>query len=313
MGAPKLTVSGDILTTRTAPIRPPSTAEVDDIDRLTFVPRPGRAGFAQGAGATRKEERGGGTSWRGWAAQADPDYAATHGTKDVVLRAALWDDVDGDGEEDAPITVTGRRNVSEDSSGDIGGNGPYPGTGNEGEMSGGSSVTDPPEPNDCRDRKAIEAQTLINGQPDDQAREYGAIVYRDGDGRVQISDILQGDESHVPQAKIMEWMTTHGVSWSQVIGFVHNHDEVFYARSLEEAHMNRYPSDPDWNSAAWMVAQGAGGPNGENFALYIIDTSHKMREFEYEDRSIYAQLDPDDKDRGSRLPDETVSDGSSCG
>ena len=72
----------------------------------------------------------GGAGWRGWAAQGDPDHAASHGGKDVVLRAALWDDVDGDGKEDEPITVKGTRNVSEDSYVDIGSNygaGFYPG------------------------------------------------------------------------------------------------------------------------------------------------------------------------------------------
>lgn len=255
--------------------------------------------------------------WRGRAAPADPDRAVAHGAGDLVPHAIFADDVDGDGEEDAPITVTGRRNVSEGSDGDIGGNygaGFYPGTGGiDGEMSGGSSVTDPQEPNDCRDRKAIEAQTLINGEPDDQTREHGAVIYRGADGRVQVSDILEGDASHVPPELITAWLTAHGVSWSQVIGFVHNHDPYYYARSPEEATMNRYPSGNDWNTAGWMVANGAGGPNGENFALYVIDTNTKMREFEYEDRSIYTHLDDGDKERGSALPHVTVSDGSSCG
>jgi len=151
-----------------------------------------------------------GTSWRGWPGQGDADHAVLDVTKDVILRAALWDDVDGDGEEDEPITVTGTRNVNDGTGdGDGGGYGAgfYPGTtGYEGDMGDGGSLNDPNEPNDCRDRKAIEAQTLINGQPDDQAREYGAIIYRGGDGRVQISDIFQGDQSHVPQTVIMEWM-----------------------------------------------------------------------------------------------------------
>jgi hypothetical protein len=59
-----------------------------------------------------------GTSWRDVPAHGDADSSIPAGAKDVVLRAAFWDDVDGDGEEDEPITVRGTRNVSEDSGGD---------------------------------------------------------------------------------------------------------------------------------------------------------------------------------------------------
>ncbi|HEV2817996.1 MAG TPA: hypothetical protein VGW40_12345 [Allosphingosinicella sp.] len=106
-----------------------------------WVPRGGR----HGADILER----GGTSWHGWLGHDGPDQGPPGGTKDVVIRAA-YDDVDGDGEEDAPITVTGTRNVNEgtgDETGSVYGAGFYPGSTGYEMGGGGDSLIDPLTPN----------------------------------------------------------------------------------------------------------------------------------------------------------------------
>ena len=256
-------------------------------------------------------------SWHNWAMTVDDGGVldiGRDGPKTMSMSAAF-----GDEGEEIVVKGTRSKDVDDDDGGDTGGGygagsyGDSPGGDIGDGGAGGGTLEEQQQQNDCRDRKAIEARTAINGQPDDHAREYGAILYRGADGRVQMSDLIPGTESQITQADIVNTMTTTGISFDQVIGFVHNHDAWYYGRSNEEADVNRYPSGADWSTANWMVANGAGGSNGDNFALYLIDTAKVMREFEYEDRSTYQNLDRDDKIAGSGLPNATSSDGSSCG
>jgi hypothetical protein len=108
-------------------------------------------------------------------------------------------------------------------------------------------------------------------------------------------------------------MTESGVTRSQVIGFVHNHPDHYYGQTNYDDAINRYPSDADWGFAEWMVNGGAGGTNGEGFALYQIDTEGNMREFEYKDRAMYQDLTPTQRENGRDLPSKSKNDGSSCG
>jgi hypothetical protein len=224
---------------------------------------------------------------------------------------------EGEGEgadEEEEIVVNGVRPQTPDGSG---GGGATTGSGNgegqEGNSEGSGDNGAGDQGNDCRDRKALEAKTLINGEPDDGYKEHGIVLYRGADGSVQKSTVLEGTASQIPISVITEWMTNNGISFSQIIGFVHNHDAWYYAPTPDGAAINRYPSNNDWNTANWMVANGAGGPNGDGFALYVIDTDGDMREFEYQDRATYQSLDGDDKKAGTDLPDETTGDGTSCG
>lgn len=110
-------------------------------------------------------------------------------------------------------------------------------------------------------------------------------------------------------------MQTYGISFSQIIGFVHNHPIDSYGEAPYE---NRYPSGGDapghdWDGADWFVSNGAGGPGGENFALYIIDTRGDMREFAYSDRETYKDLDAAERRNGESLPGQVSNGGSSCG
>lgn len=101
-----------------------------------------------------------------------------------------------------------------------------------------------------------------------------------------------------------------------MIGFVHNHPEAIYGQTGDEARLNRYPSEDDWDFAGYMVNHGAGGAaGGAEFALYVMDTNDRMREFEYADRSTYESLSAADKTSlsGRDLPPVMQSDGTSCG
>ncbi len=230
-------------------------------------------------------------------------------------------DADGDGHPDPDIPVNGHLEDNEFGPGTVvgGGGDPFdPGWGGAG---GGSNEPPPQQPQDCRDRNALEATDTINGHPDDTRREHGSLTYVGSDGSMQHSPPIHGTAGSISREAITTWMSANGVSWSQVRGFVHNHDDFWYGGSSFNENVNRYPSggpsDPqggDWRTAEWMVNQGAGGPNGGyGFALYIIDTDGNLREFEYSRRSEYENLTNDQRNAGIKLPDEMESDGSSCG
>lgn len=186
------------------------------------------------------------------------------------------------------------------------------------ESGGGMGGPNTVPPEDCRDREALEAKQLINGEDNNNTNEFGILIYRGADGQLHKSSVLRGANGEIPRSVIESWMRDNGVSMSQVEGFVHNHDAWHYERSYEEGQLNRYPSGGasvgggDWAVADWMVSAGAGGAGGAGFALYIIDTDGDLREFEYSARNIYFNLDADERERGESLPPELVSDGSSC-
>jgi len=122
-----------------------------------------RPGYRPDAGERTAHDMLATASWRGWLLQDDwglsPNDEA-HGAKDMPSRAA-FDDVDGDGEEDEPITVTGERpkNLGTgDETGDAGGGGNYPGT----PGGGGSGGTPPLTPN-CGNSNQIEGKTAPDG------------------------------------------------------------------------------------------------------------------------------------------------------
>ena len=126
------------------------------------------------------------------------------------------------------------------------------------------------------------------------------------------SPLIQGTPTQINPQDVYDWLAANDVSVSQVVGLVHNHPAWQYGTSDSEAAINRYPSTNDWNFAQSLVNNGAGGQSGSGFALYLVDTSGKLREFEYSDRSTYENLSVDQKERGVDLPPETTSDGSSC-
>ena len=181
----------------------------------------GFSGYAFSGGAGRHD----------WLGQGDANHAA-QGAKDVLERAAISGDyVDGDGKEDGPITVTGRRNVSEDIGGNYGA-GFYPGgTGDTGGGSAGpTQITEDAKDTPCVDEvpagvtrdqvndlaKGI-AGTLGSRQ-DSTGWEWGAFIFRAPDGQLYQSapftaghpDDMNGAIGRVP-------------SGSTIVGYIHTH------------------------------------------------------------------------------------------
>lgn len=258
------------------------------------------------------------TSWRAWALDIGEDAPAPagHAGKGSAPLSANLDKPppkpDPD-EEDNEVVVKGTRPKIYDEGGLDGVPSGDPGGA---QTTGPSVAAGEDQPNDCRDRQALAAEDEIKAKPDYNHYEYGSLTYRDASGAVQHSDLIRGDFEKILPSQIRSWMNSHGVSFSQVIGWVHNHPTHTYGGP--QADINRYPSGGDvpggdWNVADWFVSQGAGGVGGEGFALYIIDTEGDMREFEYKDREIYMNLDATERGRGEHLPGEIVSDGTSCG
>lgn len=181
---------------------------------------------------------------------------------------------------------------------------------------GGEGGPDTVAPADAADHAAIDAQVTINSAEHHNSREFLILVYRGSNGTMHKSHLIGGTGASVSRSQIETWMTAHGVSMGQVVGFVHNHDQAHYSDTVTEELMNRYPSGGDvdggdWNVADSMVARGAGGATGSSgFSMYVIDTHGELREFQYSNRSTYMNLNADERERGVALPPELVSNGS---
>jgi hypothetical protein len=159
---------------------------------------------------------------------------------------------------------------------------------------------------------ALDAKDVIRQEPDDARKEHSIVIYRGSDGAVHKSPIFQGDACSVDPQQMRDWLIAQGIPMSSVLGFVHNHPSWCYGSSTDEEAINRYPSANDWGTAQNWVAAGAGGPGGANFALYVIDTTGDLREFNYSDRASWQGLDRDQRIEGVGLPPELVDDGSTC-
>lgn len=236
-----------------------------------------------------------------WLEQGDAGHAAP-AAKDVLLRAALWDDVDGDGEEDAPITVTGRRNVSEDSGGDIGGNyaaGFYPG--GTGGMGGSSSPDGPVE--QAKDTPCVEAapsnvplqdlnNQVLRASNDIHARndemwEYGVIFYLK-DGILQNTGVFGGGSpgdinwnlgfARVPDGAI-------------IVATLHNHpDDPNVDDRIPSMDTMQNPGGHDWLAYNSFLLAGDNNSRGittdANMLMYIFtNQDNKTRVYDKTDRN----------------------------
>jgi hypothetical protein len=182
----------------------------------------------------------------------------------------------------------------------------FSGMGGGGGSSGGGST--PPEgvdPNHNydaeRDQVAQSVKDQINHMSDKDTKEHEAILYVGADGKVHSSPIFTGNEQKVDPQKILDWMSQNNVDMHSVVGFIHNHDAYYYGTSTEAAEVNRYPSVGDWGTADYFSSHGAGaGTSG--FAMYLVDTDHALRQFDYNDNGLYRHLTDDQKERGVNLP-----------
>jgi len=256
----------------------------------------------------------GGMGRHDWLGQDEADHAAP-GAKDVLLRAALWDDVDGDGEEDEPITVTGRRNVSEGSDGDIGGNygaGFYPG-GTDG--TGGPPTYVDNLANQCAidnkvDYAAQQVANLIKAKSDWIEREYAAIIYMTTDGQIRMTSLVAGQTVAEAQAAGLIAPETHltvpsDLGGGVILAVVHSHPDVGYdiLGDLE----NLYPSDRVGSGDYYAFEQLAGHDprfaNNAAFAQYILGPDGQLREFNAKDGRINTFNDPDPASRTNLAKD----------
>jgi hypothetical protein len=247
-----------------------------------------RAGYrAEGAERTGDDILAA-TGWRGpmfgeggHEAHSGPDG---HGGKDLVLRAA-FDDVDGDGEEDEPITVTGKRpknvGTGEDTGG-AGGGGDYPGGPGGG---GGGDGLDKPSYKDCeKDNKALEIATDIKSMAQGRI-EYGALLYKDANGQVHSGPISFGEPGTVTTS------VPNLVGISNIIGWVHTHPPRAPTGTVDDQAYriaDMYPSPDDWyqlNVLALQITSAGGDPT--TLSMYIIDQDGVMREYNIADQATY--------------------------
>jgi hypothetical protein len=182
------------------------------------------------------------------------------------------------------------------------GSGDYGGTGGDSETTQG---------NDCRDRHALQAQATIEAKADDYRIEYGSLIYV-VDGNIYHSPPIQGTYKDVPVSAVESWMADSGVTYADVIGFIHNHPAKTYGTTNEAIAVNAYPSFGDWGFMDYIVAKGAGGLSGDKLALYIVSPDKELREFAYPDRTKYKDLTDGQKIDEINLPAQITDDGTSC-
>lgn len=171
---------------------------------------------------------------------------------------------------------------------------------------GGGGTYPPPTDNYCQDQEAMQGADEIEAKSDDANKEYGSIVYRAANGQVLHSPPLAGSAEGVTLQAFTNWMTANGVSYSQVMGIVHNHPANIYGLDSTSADVNRYPSANDWNFATHFMNNGAQA----SFSMYINDTNGTLREFAYADKANYVNLTQQQMDDGYRLPSSTRACGS---
>lgn len=210
------------------------------------------------------------------------------------------------------IIVTGTRPKTYDP-----GTGGDPGTGTPGDGdtggTGGGSGEPPPEENDCPDREAMEAADEIKKDNyEDYYSESTSIIYKASDGSIQHTPVITTGTTSIGYDVYDAILEVNGISWSQVIGMVHNHPGISGTTETGRD-VNRYPSgdrsytDGDWGFGQYAIDRGA----SPDLSIYVMDTEGKLREFKWSDRDFYAGLTRDQKDDGVGLPGGVEGCGSS--
>lgn len=107
----------------------------------------------------------------------------------------------------------------------------------------------PPRPLDwseCLDRKiddlAEQAANIINRLSDSDRKEYGFLIWMDGNGGVQLSALIHGDNSALTGLTTSTPSALGFSSWSQVVGMVHSHPTLVHARTPDGSGL-RYNAD----------------------------------------------------------------------
>lgn len=94
-------------------------------------------------------------------------------------------------------------------------------------------------------------------------------------------------------------MKANGVAFKRVTSLFRNHDGNEYAKSDDEAAVNRGLPMDDWNTADYFVNNGA---DPCVFTMAIEDMSYTMRDFAYGDQSQWRNLNEEQKINGMHLP-----------
>lgn len=129
---------------------------------------------------------------------------------------------------------------------------PGGGGGSSGGGGGGGGELPPNEPDlydACDDRKSDSLAQSINdeiqGKPDKDTREYGALIWKDAAGNVHRTALVPGTNGRVP------WPSDPGElgldSYSQVIGMVHSHPTLVNLGT---------DAQPNWVSASYTGIHG---------------------------------------------------------
>ena len=208
--------------------------------------------------------------------------------------------------EEEVIVVIGKRPRAADEYDPGTGGDPGTGTSGGGENPVGGGTRGSETEQECADREAMEAANeLKNDEYEDVKSESTSLIYVASDGSIQHTPVISTHTDHIPYDVYDAILKENGISWSQVIGMLHNHP-TSYGFDDRSRDINRYPSgdqtyvDGDWGFGKYATDRGA----SSNLSIYVLDTQGMLREFNWADRDFYASLTRDQKDDGVGLPGE---------
>lgn len=197
--------------------------------------------------------------------------------------------------------------------------------GTGGGNTGGNPGGDPPPPDPdpysaCDDRKADTLAQSINdeiqGKADKDKKEYGALIWKDDQGNLHRTRLLEGDNGRLSGLDGETPQSLGFSNWSQVVGLVHSHPTQVNVGTAEnpvwlavtpESNFD-LPSRGDWVTADGFVREGKASAN--NFSLYI-SFGGSVKEFDYSDNTSQSR-DTSQAAPGSGVESGDYTPGASC-
>lgn len=151
----------------------------------------------------------------------------------------------------------------------------------------GGGGNDRQDYDECEDRAVDTLAADINAEiqqaPNKDIHEYGALIYRDENGNLQRTALLEGNNYSLTALSGALPSELGFTSWEQVVGFIHSHPSM-----VEQEDGSYIPITPEsrWDlpsSGDWAFADFLRGMNNDhNLTLYI---SHNgtVKEFDLYD------------------------------
>jgi hypothetical protein len=162
------------------------------------------------------------------------------------------------------------------------------------------------------DLLAREIENQIKSQPDWNAREYGALIYVNGNGNLKIGTLTRGmTVAEAQRAGFGAPRTTFSTptdlgSSGYIVAAVHSHPDIGYSSRFDLE--NRYPSnnpgdDGDYQTFARLIGADSRFTNSAEFSQYILGPDGILREFNFSEGIVNRSNDKNPMSRSDLSSD----------